>query len=59
MSQLFSTLSYQYIYDYLGGLPASTASNFSTALQSEWSQFFTALQNEAQSLQNPSSSYLG
>lgn len=59
MSQLSSTLSYQYIYDYLGGLPASTASNFATALQNEWSQFFTALQHEAQSLQNPSSSYLG
>lgn len=59
VTQISSTISYQYIYDYLGGLPASTASNFATALQTEWSQFFTALQNEAQSLQNPSSSYLG
>ena len=59
VSQLSSAISYQYIYDYLGGLPDSTASNFATALQTEWSQFFTALQNEAESLQNPSSSYLG
>ena len=59
LSQLSSAISYQYIYDYLGGLPASTASNYATALQTEWTQFFTALQNEAESLQNPSSSYLG
>ena len=59
VSQISSTISYQYIYDYLGGLPASTASNYATALQTEWTQFFTALQNEAESLQNPSSSYLG
>ena len=59
ISQISSTISYQYIYDYLGGLPASTASNFATELQTKWTQFFTALQNEAQSLQNPSSSYLG
>lgn len=59
VSQLSSAIAYQYMYDYLGGLPNSTASNYASALQTEWSQFFTALQNEAQSLQNPSSSYLG
>jgi len=59
LADLSSALAYQYIYDYLGGLPASTDPNFATTFQNQWSQFFSALQNESISLENPSSAYLG